>query len=134
QYKIKSQLINLRRHLINQMELLLGRIHYTLEIAKPHSLINIINRKLFNYQQQWDDLWYKCEQTFKQNISIHQRRLGHCGSTLKAIDPGKVLKRGYVYIDDSEGNLINSKAVFRDIKEGHQLNLHFIDGIEKVIK
>ena len=65
----------------------------------------------------------------KNMLRIHQTKMNHLESMLKAMDPDQVLKRGYT-ITSHKGQTITSSTV---LEEGMEIQTTFQDGSVKSI-
>jgi exodeoxyribonuclease VII large subunit len=80
-----------------------------------------------------DDLAARLEKRIKEQWQLSQHRLDKAHARIEAMDPKKVLSRGYSMISSSVG-IISTQSQFKKLKTGEVLQLVFQDGTGQVQK
>lgn len=80
-----------------------------------------------------DDLFARLERQMKLHLQQQQLRAETAGATLAALDPKKVLSRGYAMVG-TEAGIVTSHKEWKKIQTGTPLRLVFQDGEGRVQK
>jgi len=78
-----------------------------------------------NQQKNIDNLDFKMRTLMQNKLNDGTMKLSSACSTLESLNPGNVLKRGYSFISDKEGNAIESVG---RIAVGSDIRISFYDG------
>jgi len=89
---------------------------------------------LYEKEQLLDELIEKAKNNTLSKFQQWQMRLKIIESKLEALNPSKVLLRGYSLIEDNDKNVITNLEKFNKIKENTPLKVRFYDGIGEVKK
>ena len=81
-----------------------------------------------------DDLLRSGEKAILEKIRVDSKKVEAFGATLFAIDPVKVLARGFSFVTDENNVLLPRFDTFEKLVAGKRLKLHFVDGTGKVEK
>lgn len=153
---IKDKMLTLKRHLLASSELKMSRLNNRLKYAHPNAILNIIlstfnlyqkrlNRcqihkrlneltHMHEFYQQLDECLEAMNKKLGDKMTNFSHRLDRSNRLLGALNPNKVLERGYGYIETPEGQLVSSGKIFDTLKVDAQLSLHFHDGKRQVKK
>lgn len=118
--QLEKALVNtLRLRLINASKLLRQKSD---RLAQTWNTQKEAHRKLFNPQLKFRQLDYSWNRILKQ----HQERLIKVSSTLQAIDPQNLLKKGYcILFAEKEGSVITSIS---SVKKNQDIRVRLTDG------
>jgi exodeoxyribonuclease VII large subunit len=83
---------------------------------------------LHQKEQYLDDLLERCLSNTTIKLSTYNARMEIIESKLSALDPKKVLSRGYSMLEDNENNVITNLEKFNKIKKTTPLIIKFYDG------
>jgi exodeoxyribonuclease VII large subunit len=84
--------------------------------------------------QSVDELVMKLNHNFHLSVEKKKADLKRLEEVLRALDPGRVLNRGYSYVEATDGHVVASAKDFKKVPAGRKLTLHFQDGKGTVIK
>ncbi len=144
----------------NKMQLLmqnfLSQIKHQVERGNPHSMsvllgsmlnglkdrlaeLNIIKRTfellpLHENQIYLDELGSRINFALAQVLGPFDKKIESLYEVLKALDPKSVLNRGYIFMQNEEGQIITNFKTFSKFKKGDKLKLAFSDGVGMVLK
>lgn len=76
-----------------------------------------------------DENLVKLKNLMREHFYRKSLFLQNKGSFLKALSPSGVLQRGYTYLQDKEGRIIESYHVFLNKKPQELFSIHFADGV-----
>jgi exodeoxyribonuclease VII large subunit len=134
-----SQHVQLMNHKFHPKELL-RHIREKLQNAEKRlSQINLRDRAmdLMGLHEAWqsvDELVMKLNHNFHLSVEKKKADLKRLEEVLRALDPGRVLNRGYSYVEATDGHVVASAKDFKKVPAGRKLTLHFQDGKGTVIK
>lgn len=156
QFQLKDKMENQKNRLLKHREIYSYRCHERLRNVTPVKIgqaierrinnlknrlvkISLVNRAseyvhLYEYQYQLDDLQKRMNEIRKTKISDLRYRIEHSGKMLEALNPSKVLKRGYSYVKSSGGHVVSNYIQFSKINNEETIEIHFDDGVGKVKK
>lgn len=134
-----SQHVQLMNHKFHPRELLRHIWEKLQGAEKRLSQIRLRDRAgelmgLHEASQRVDELLMKLNHSFHLSVEKKKSDLKRLEEVLKALDPGRVLTRGYSYVEVGEGKVLASAKDFKKIPAGRKLTLHFQDGKGTVIK
>jgi exodeoxyribonuclease VII large subunit len=100
-------------------------------IEKRMAKINFYDRhheilKLHERHMQLDDLYNRLNLSLSNKISSFSESLEKQNNLLNAMNPQKVLTRGYAFVTTSNGHVLNSKK--EALKGNDTVQLNFVDG------
>jgi len=82
--------------------------------------------KVFNAQQQVDDLSQRAIVAMRHQISLHKTALEGLSQTLRVIDPSSILERGFALVSkQKDGSIVRS---VEQISEGDLIHVRLSDG------
>lgn len=93
--------------------------------------------KVTGYQEKslrLDDVTKRFESYFSLKLKDTRFRLERNEKMLQAIDPKRVLGRGYAYVSNSKGEVVGSKLNFEKQQSDEKFQIHFKDGSVKIDK
>ncbi len=121
----KNQLANLKMNFEKEK----NRFEKIDLIGRSFELIGIYQKQ--QHLDELIELSVSCLEDKSQNL---RRRLDVIEGKLFAMDPKKVLKRGYSILESEDKNVITNLKSFNSIKQGTSIKIHFHDGEGKVSK
>jgi exodeoxyribonuclease VII large subunit len=145
QTHIKSELFKLSQH----VQIMIHKFHprelLALMLKKIHEAkmrlisINLRDRAedligLPEYGQRVDESLLKIRHLIELHFKDLRQRLEKYEQVLSALNPRSVLGRGYSYVALPAGRVLGSKKDFEFQKSGSNLEIHFHDGVGKVLK
>ena len=92
-------------------------------LQKPELMVSERRNLLLNYAKD-------IESMFGMMLQKTGRKLETLNSRLVALNPVRLLQRGYIMVTDIDGNVVNS---VNNLKAKQNLNLHFADGKVEVV-
>jgi exodeoxyribonuclease VII large subunit len=152
---IKEKMRTLKGKLLSLIEIKISRVHNRLKHTHPHSILNIIlglfnsyqkrlNRcdiqKRFNELTHIHEIYQRLDESIeemkillKEKLATLHHRLDKSSGILNALNPKKVLERGYGYAESLDGVVISSGQALDQLPKNAELNLFFHDG-KRLIK
>jgi exodeoxyribonuclease VII large subunit len=133
QTMIKDKMLTLKRQLMSIMQVKYISLESRLEKNKIARRLNELTH-LNDYHLRLDD---NLDQIVRSLNLKHERietTLARYSSMLSALNPQRVLERGFTYIESENGKIISSLDSFHNLAEKNKINIHFQDGIGKVLK
>jgi exodeoxyribonuclease VII large subunit len=145
QSRIKSDLFKMYQH----VQLMTQKFH-------PRELLNLMRQKIFEGEKRLSQIHLKDRATdliglseniqrvdesllrLKHSIELKNRgmsdKLLRYEQVLSALDPNKVLGRGYSYVESDDGKVLTSFADFTKKAKGSKFNIIFHDGKGSALK
>lgn len=84
--------------------------------------------------QELDELLLRLRHRMDIQVGDAKSELKRLDQVLGALDPSKVLTRGYSYVEGGEGHVLSSLSEFSKLAQGSVLGIRFQDGTGKVKK
>ncbi len=154
--ELKSRLYFCHTHLKSEMIKIQQRFQIIREKSHPSEMIHLIKKNFIQAQlklsqvrlmdrgfelmglnekrRELDELEMRIKHTSEVKINSWKDKLIRYEQVLTAIDPKRVLNRGYSYIQDDNKIVITNFSDFQKLKEKTHINIHFKDGIGNVQK
>ena len=154
QTMIKEKMIILKGRLRNVMTIRMGRFENRLKRAHPHTILNIILKKLVSLQKrlsrcdiqkrlheltnihqfylELDENLARMQMHLKDRLNQWRHQIDKSHDVLNALNPKNVLERGYGFLESESGKVVGSAEDFDKIPKMVSLNLHFHDGKRKI--
>jgi exodeoxyribonuclease VII large subunit len=149
--ELKSRLYFCHTHLKSEMIKIQQRFQIIREKSHPSEMIHLIKKNFIQAQlklsqvrlmdrgfelmglnekrRELDELEMRIKHTSEVKINSWKDKLIRYEQVLTAIDPKRVLNRGYSYIQDDNKLVITNFSDFQKLKDKTQINIHFKDGI-----
>lgn len=149
--ELKSRLYFCHTHLKSEMIKIQQRFQIIREKSHPSEMIHLIKKNFIQAQlklsqvrlmdrgfelmglnekrRELDELEMRIKHTSEVKINSWKDKLIRYEQVLTAIDPKRVLNRGYSYIQDDNKMVITNFSDFQKLKDKTQINIHFKDGI-----
>jgi exodeoxyribonuclease VII large subunit len=119
---------------------ILGLIHERLKNAhkelseirlrdRAHELIGFHDRS-----QELDELVMRMRHRIEVKVSDVKGEMKRLEQVMIALDPSKVLTRGYSYVETDKGNVLSTLEDFKKLPSDSVIGIHFQDGTGKVKK
>ncbi|MFL5786341.1 MAG: exodeoxyribonuclease VII large subunit [Bacteriovoracaceae bacterium] len=119
---------------------ILGLIHERLKNAhkelseirlrdRAHELIGFHDRS-----QELDELIMRMRHRMEVKVSDIKGEMKRLEQVMSALDPSKVLTRGYSYVETDKGNVLSTLDEFKKLPSDSVIGIHFQDGTGKVKK
>jgi exodeoxyribonuclease VII large subunit len=119
---------------------ILGLIHERLKNAhkelseirlrdRAHELIGFHDRS-----QELDELVMRMRHRMEVKVSDVKGEMKRLEQVMIALDPSKVLTRGYSYVETDKGNVLSTLEDFKKLPSDSVIGIHFQDGTGKVKK
>jgi exodeoxyribonuclease VII large subunit len=89
---------------------------------------------LHDYWFRLDDSIKRMTHAMEQKVQDRNYRVHKSHELLGALNPNKVLDRGYSYLTTDVDKVISSKEDFSKLEKLEELNIRFHDGVGKVSK
>lgn len=157
QLKIKERMQLVHVNLQRNGNTLIHQIERALSQYSPHHIAQSLWQLFYSYQSRLNKVSFTEEQAyqylkiFDKYFSLDEllpkltfltdRHLTKCNHELEklhhklnALDPSQVLKRGYSFLSQKDGELIQNYNSFQKIKSGEEFKIHFGDGIGEAVK
>ena len=147
EFQLRNKLENLKYRLTSNVESIYFQIKNKLEESNPKYLelilqkrvnlykkhldtIKIFNRPevvlgVYNYRLRLDEIFHSLKSGLLNLSKEKNHRVEKSGQLLNALNPKKVLERGYTIIRDQQDNVIPS---VKSIKENQKIKITFKDG------
>ncbi len=119
---------------------ILGLIHEKVKNAhKELSEIRLRDRahELIGFHdgsQELDELWMRMRHRMENKMSDARSELKRIDQVMGALDPSKVLTRGYSYVESEPGKVLSTAQEFKSLPSDTILGIRFRDGVGKVKK
>ena len=149
--ELKSRLYFCHTHLKSEMIKIQQRFQIIREKSHPSEMIHLIKKNFIQAQlklsqvrlmdrgfelmglnekrRELDELEMRIKHISEVKINSWKDKLIRYEQVLTAIDPKRVLNRGYSYIQDDNKMVITNFSDFQKLKDKTQINIHFKDGI-----
>lgn len=127
QTMIKDKIFSLKNRLIGVMRLKYITIERKLRNFELHNRLNELTH-INDYYLRLDENLEHMKRTLKTKFERLGMKLDKYSSIMAALNPEKVLERGYTYLETDEGSVISSKKIFDITKPDIKLLIHFSDG------
>lgn len=149
--ELKSRLYFCHTHLKSEMIKIQQRFQIIREKSHPSEMIHLIKKNFIQAQlklsqvrlmdrgfelmglnekrRELDELEMRIKHTSEVKINSWKDKLIRYEQVLTAIDPKRVLNRGYSYIQDDNKMVITNFSDFQKLKDKAHINIHFKDGI-----
>ncbi len=130
--ELRMERVNLRR-VLERFRVRVHEYQRRLEVLNPSRQLH----QLFPIQQQQlhcDQLWARMTVAMEKTLVHYDRKIQKWEVILQALNPKKVLQRGYTFVQTKDGSVISSCDDFHQLKEQSPLILHFHDGVGDVLK
>lgn len=121
---------------VNQLKLQLFR-NMQLSLNQRAQAIDYLARRLISplqqiehKQMQLSQIAYRLKNLVTQQLNTNQQNLHRLGQNLQHLNPQAVLTRGYAFVQDSKGSIINSSA---QLKTGDEVKLTLSHGAADAI-
>lgn len=156
QTELKSRLIFCQSHLKSEIFKLHQHIQLMTQKFHPRELLNLIKQKILladrrlsqlNLKdrgtelvgiqeaiQRVDESIIKLQHVTEFNRRTLSDKILRLEQVLSALDPSKVLRRGYSYVRSPNGRIIASANDFEKKPKGTKVDIHFHDGKCSVLK
>lgn len=119
---------------------MMGLIHEKLKIAhkelsevrlrdRAHELIGFHDRS-----QELDELLMRMKHRMEYKLGDVRGEMKRLEQVMSALDPSKVLTRGYSYVENEEGTVLTTLSDFNKLPQNSVLGIRFQDGTGKVKK
>jgi len=115
----KSRLIHSVRTTVNDRKT-------RLQSLKPEKMHDYFENMINQRTQDLDRLMSDISRTIKNKLEKYSRRIENLGENLNALNPLRVLERGYAIVKDGKTDAIISRAT--GTQPGQELNIVFSDG------
>lgn len=120
------ELLNLMKHKINEAEKRLRQVHLK---EKAHELIGLPEAT-----QRVDEAILRLRHATELKERGLKDKILRLEQVLGALNPSKVLGRGYSYVTMKNGSVLSSVAEFETVSKGTKIDIHFHDGNGSVLK
>jgi len=156
QVEIMSKMTNFKLRLKQGVHYLLERKWRELERLGPRSIIDKLWEKIHfynsrlqkisfvsrgkdfirfhEYMQRTDEAISSISHCMEKKLMDYHSKLKHFSGVLKALDPSRVLERGYSIVKAAEDNVICNFASYNQLLPGQTIELTFYDGKGLAIK
>ena len=156
QIHVLERMKNARERLLSAMRLTVSELKGHLDLVDPRKLLEKIIGRFIEFSKrlnrcdltkrflelirvhekhmELDDLLRSGEKAILEKIRVDSKKVEAFGATLFAIDPVKVLARGFSFVTDENNVLLPRFDTFEKLVAGKRLKLHFVDGTGKVEK
>ncbi len=147
--KVLIRLKHMQTRLLSNIERVHSRLERRFLSVSPNQILKIIWERVHSYQKRLarvdfihrhheilglhekqfllDDYVTRLQHQMESQVRNHHEILEKSHSVLVAMDPKKVLGRGYAFVTNKNKKVINSKAVALESKD-QALELNFHDG------
>ena len=154
QFKLREKIGYLGQRLISKSNILSAETKLRLRDYHPSRLVGLVSDKLTKEKNILRNLsvWEKKDRLLPLNehylklddysnriskntfhkLEMEKKRMLHLSSLLNSLGPKSVLKRGFSYVENEEGEVISSKQSLKKTEDKSPLSVHFHDGEVKV--
>lgn len=80
------------------------------------------------------DMLERAHRSVTETLKDYQSRVDISGQLLRSIDPKRVLKRGYSYVEAKDGKVVANFSDYDKLNKEEEMKIHFSDGTGKVKK
>jgi exodeoxyribonuclease VII large subunit len=133
QTMIKDKMNSQKSRLLNVMNLKYMTLERKLMNFQLDNRLNELTH-IHDYYLRLDDNLEQMKRRIDLRIERHGMLLDRYSSVMSALNPNRVLERGYTYVEAESGAVISSKKDFCELDSATKLKLHFSDGNGIVVK
>ncbi len=123
--ELKQVLTQSKNKLVSYLKNALEKKALKMEVLSPKRMEKILNSKIESISQYLDHLWDKIPYLVHQKLEEGRMKLKHAEEKLQALNPKKVLLRGYAIVTDKEGNILKSS---KQAYTSEKIDVLFYDG------
>jgi exodeoxyribonuclease VII large subunit len=98
-----------------------------LAAVKPEKMHRLLDGQMNRLRQEIDEKWEEISSSINRRLERDKLWLDHAGENLNALNPFRVLQRGYALVLDRETGRYIGKA--SDTNPGKDVELRFQDGL-----
>lgn len=125
QLELRASLADLLDRLGRASQNALEELRWTLEGLSGRLAQRSPLARLLSDQQRLDELQHRLFLAAQHNLELESARLDNFRQRLTALNPGEVLRRGYVLVTRPDGSRV---ALAQEAQVGDRLDLNFSDG------
>jgi exodeoxyribonuclease VII large subunit len=133
QTMIKDKMNSQKSRLLNVMNLKYMTLERKLKNFQLDNRLNELTH-IHDYYLRLDDNLEQMKRRIDLRIERNGMLLDRYSSVMSALNPNRVLERGYTYVEAESGAVISSKKDFCKLDSTTKLKLHFSDGNGTVVK
>ncbi len=133
QTMIKEKMLTLKNRLLSAVNLKFIMLERKLKNFQLDKRLNELTH-IHDYYLRLDESIAKMTRNLQLKIERFSLKLDKYSSVLSALDPQKVLIRGYVYIEDESKSIIGSRKKFEKLPDHSPFLIHFHDGAGSGVK
>ena len=133
QTMIKDKMVSLKNRLLSVMRLKYITIERKLKNFEINTRLNELTH-INDYYLRLDENLDVISRNIKNKFERLQLKIENYAQVMSALNPKKVLDRGYSYIESADGSFVISKKDFDKLENSTKLKINFADGKGSVIK
>ncbi len=133
QTMIKDKMGYLKTKLISTMNLKYITLERKLKNYQLEKRLNELTH-IHDFYLRLDENVERMQRGVNKTYEKYNHQLEKYSSVLSALNPEKVLERGYTYIKSEDGHLLASVDTYNALNSNSKLLIHFSDGIGKAFK
>ena len=133
QTMIKDKMVSLKNRLLSVMRLKYITIERKLKNFEINTRLNELTH-INDYYLRLDENLDVISRNIKNKFERLQLKIENYAQVMSALNPKKVLDRGYSYIESADGSFVISKKDFDKLENSTKLKINFAEGKGSVIK